>query len=320
MRWLLALGTAIWCMPAAAIAADPQTVPPPVPTTAEDEAEIAFLDTATRMTVPVAIAGAGPFRFVVDTGAERTVVSHELARKLQLAPGRDVRLTAMTSTSSVGTVLVPSISVGEPPRLGSDARIEAPALAAIDLGALGILGLDTLQGQKVTIDFDRQVMTISRSSKRRTPRPAADEIVVRARSIYGQLVVTDARYKGQAVRVILDTGSVVSMGNTALQRRLATADRRAGKPIELISVTGETIRAGYTRIGKVSLGDMAFENLPVAFADVKPFEKFGLTNRPAVLLGMDALRLFRRVDIDFANREVRLRMPVGYRMADPRFN
>lgn len=309
MRWLLAL-----CMPAAAVAADPQTVPPPVPPLGQEDAatEIAFADTMTRMTVPVAIAGAGPFRFIVDTGAERTVVSHELARRLQLPAGRSVRLTAMTGTSSVGTVMVPSLSVGQPPRIGTGDRIEAPALAAADMGALGILGLDTLQGQKVTIDFDRQVMTVAPSSRRRAPRPAPDEIVVRARSVFGQLVVTDAQYKGQSVRVILDTGSVVSMGNSALRRKLARTDERRHTPIELISVTGETIQAGYTQIGKVSLGDMAFQNLPIAFADVKPFEKFGLTERPAVLLGMDALRLFRRVDIDFANREVRLRMPRDY--------
>ena len=65
---------------------------------------------------------------------------------------------------------------------------------------------------------------------------------------------------------------------------------------------------------------MVFENLPIAFIDVKPFEKFGLTDRPAVLLGMDALRLFRRVDIDFANREVRLRMPRGYQVTSSRLN
>lgn len=313
MRWLAAL-----LLPTAAVAADPQTVPPAALT---DEAgqEIAFADAHPRMTVPVAIAGAGPFHFVVDTGAERTVVSHELARRLQLAPGRVVRLTAMTGTSSVGTVMVPSISVGAPPRLRPDAKIEAPALSAVNLGALGILGLDTLQGQKVTIDFDRRVMSVSPSTKRNTPRPATDEIVVRARSVFGQLVVTDAKYRGQDVRVILDTGSVVSMGNSALRRRLARADAKRDTPIELIGVTGDRITAGYTQIGRVSLGDMAFENLPVAFYDVKPFEKFGLTERPAVLLGMDALRLFRRVDIDFANREVRLRMPRDYgRM--PRFS
>lgn len=276
--------------------------------------EIAFLNDVNRMTVPVSLAGAGPFRFIVDTGAERTVVSHELARRLRLPPGRDVRLTAMTGTSSVGTVIVPSVSVGEPPRLGSSGSIEAPALAATDLGALGILGLDTLQGQKVVIDFDRQTMAVTPSVKRRSPAPARDEIVVRARSVFGQLVVTDARYRGQTVRVILDTGSVVSMGNFALRKRLARADAGRGTPIELIAVTGDTLQAGYTRIGRVSLGEVAFDNLPVAFADAAPFAKFGLTRRPAMLLGMDALRLFRRVDIDFVNREVRLRKPKNIRL------
>ena len=35
---------------------------------------------------------------------------------------------------------------------------------------------------------------------------------------------------------------------------------------------------------------------------------------------MNALRLFRRVDIDFAHREVRLRMPRGYRVTSSRSN
>ena len=128
------------------------------------------------------------------------------------------------------------------------------------------------------------------------------------------MVVTDARYRGQTVRVILDTGSVVSMGNFALRKRLLRADAGRNKPIELISVTGDTLQAGYTQIGRVSLGEIAFDNLPIAFADAAPFEKFGLTDRPAILLGMDALRLFRRVDIDFVNREVRLRKPKNIRL------
>ncbi len=305
MRWLVALS-----VPVAAFAQEPTAGP-----SAEPPAnEIAFADSTNRMTVPVAIAGAGPYHFLVDTGAERTVVSHELARKLQLPKGRDVRLTAMTGTSSVGTVMVSSLRVGEPPKLTADSEIEAPALDAVNIGALGILGLDTLQGQKVTIDFDRQVIAISPSAKRRTPQAQSDEIVVRARSVLGQLVVADAKYKGQAIRVILDTGSVVSMGNAALRSRLAGADARRDKPIELISVTGDRLAAGYTQIGRVTLGDMHFENLPVAFADAAPFRRFGLVQRPAILLGMDALRLFRRVDIDFANREVRLRLPKSFRM------
>ncbi|MBW8911971.1 MAG: hypothetical protein JF564_08835 [Sphingomonas sp.] len=47
-------------------------------------------------------------------------------------------------------------------------------------------------------------------------------------------------------------------------------------------------------------------NLPVAFADAEPFRHFGMTDRPALLLGMDVLRQFRLVRIDFPNREIRL--------------
>ena len=37
-----------------------------------------------RMTVPVRLSGAGPYRFLVDTGADRTAVSRELADRLKL--------------------------------------------------------------------------------------------------------------------------------------------------------------------------------------------------------------------------------------------
>jgi hypothetical protein len=51
--------------------------------------------------------------------------------------------------------------------------------------------------------------------------------------------------------------------------------------------------------------------MPVAFADVPPFRVFGLEKKPAIMLGMDVLKLFTRVQIDFANREFRLLLPRG---------
>ena len=37
-----------------------------------------------RMTVPVLLSGSGPFRFLVDTGADRTAISRQLASRLNL--------------------------------------------------------------------------------------------------------------------------------------------------------------------------------------------------------------------------------------------
>lgn len=299
MKALIAL-TALLAVPAAAMNQDP-------PLTQEEAAEtLALVSQEARMTVPVEIAGAGPYRFVIDTGAQRTVISRELATTLGLPKGRNVRLTAMAGTSTVDTAIIPSISVST---LGGK-RIEAPALSARHLGAPGLLGIDSLQGHKVSIDFDTDTMAVSPSKLKGAviERFTNDEIVIRAKNVFGQLVVTDARYKGKRVRVVLDTGSPVSVGNEALRKLVA----KRGKlnPISLTSVLGHELEANYTQIDQVELGSAIFQNLPVAFAaDAAPFKQFGLEKRPAILLGMDALGLFRRVDIDFANRELRLVRP-----------
>jgi predicted aspartyl protease len=277
---------------------------PPPPGTAPPE-QLDFATEQDRMTLPVTIGGAGPYAFIVDTGAQRTVISRELATLLKLGPGRRVRMTAMTGTSIVATAIIPLITVGT---LGG-ASIEAPALEAQHLGGHGLLGLDTLQDRALTIDFDRRQMTVAAATKRRQrTRSSTDEIVVTARSVLGQLVVTDAMYRGTRVRVVLDTGSAVTMGNLALKARVG---RRRMIPVSLTSVTGEKLAADYTQIAEVRVGGVTFQNLPVAFADAAPFARFGLQKRPALLLGMDALRMFRRVDIDFPNREVRFALPRG---------
>lgn len=302
MRGIFALFAILLVAPTAPLASqDVPTAPPP-----------ALLDIGAdqpgRMTVPVNIGGAGPYAFTIDTGAERTVISRELAGTLRLAAGRSIRMTSMTGSSSVATVVIPAISVST----ASQERIEAPALDGRHLGALGLIGIDALRDHAVSIDFDRNTMAIVPSIKRRRHTPArSDEIVIVAKSLLGQLVVTDAYYRGQRVRVILDTGSVVSVGNMALRRR-AAGGRRPLQPVSLTSVTGGTLVADYAQVEQLKIGDVTFNNLPIAFADAAPFRRLGLDKQPAMLLGMDAMRQFRRVDIDFANREVRLTLPRGH--------
>lgn len=263
---------------------------------------LGFGDADERMTVPVTIGAGGPYRFIVDTGAQRTVISRELAGTLRLAPGPDVHVTSMSGQSIVNTFVIPAISVGP---LGGT-RIEAPALESRNIGAPGLLGLDTLQDHMVTIDFEHQRMMVTPSQVRRRAAPAAtDEVVVHARSMFGQLVVTDAYYRGRRIQVIVDTGSVVSMGNLALRRAVGRSTKQM-QSVSLLGVTGEVLVADYTQINEIKVAGINFNNLPVAFADAEPFKRFQLIKRPALLLGMDAMKLFKRVQIDFPNRTLRL--------------
>ncbi|MGI4949359.1 MAG: retropepsin-like aspartic protease, partial [Janthinobacterium lividum] len=202
-----------------------QTTPPAAPpaaasATGEASGPVAVDDTGLRMTVPVTVAGAGPFAFLIDTGAQRTVISRELAQALGLAPGRSVRVTAMAGVAATPTVIIPALTIS--PGGDTGVRIEAPTFATENLGAAGLLGLDTLHDRRITIDLDARTISIAPAGKRRPPSDdVPGEIVVRARSRLGQLIVTDAYVDTVRVRVILDTGSVVTIGNEALRRRLA---------------------------------------------------------------------------------------------------
>jgi hypothetical protein len=50
---------------------------------------------------------------------------------------------------------------------------------------------------------------------------------------------------------------------------------------------------------------MTVSNMPLMFADAHTFRKFGVGDVPAILVGMDMLRRFDRVAVDFRRREVR---------------
>ena len=79
--------------------------------------------------------------------------------------------------------------------------------------------------------------------------------------------------------------------------------------ISLLGVTGDVLVADYTQINEIKVAGINFNNLPVAFADAEPFKRFELIKRPALMLGMDAMKLFKRVQIDFPNRTLRLSLP-----------
>ena len=259
-------------------------------------------DRTRRMTVPVSIGGSGPYGFIVDTGAERTAIARELAQALRLGPGRTATVASMTELSRIATAVIPSLEVGR--RIVTD--IHAPTLDRHHLGAEGLLGVDSLADQRVELDFVRNEMRVtpSRRAERRWP---VDSIIVTGRRIMGHLVLVDAEFEGERVWVVVDTGSQITIANEALRRRLARRGRiGALNPVQLMSVTGGTMTAEYGTARQIRVGGADIRNLPVAFAEVRPFRQLQLTDRPAMLLGMDALRLFDRVSIDFPNRRVRL--------------
>ena len=257
-----------------------------------------------RMTVPVRLEGAGPYQFLVDTGADRTAVSRDLVAKLALPSAGPAELHSVTGVSQIDTARVRGVELTKQPE-----TIDAAVLDRTNMGADGIVGADLLRSERVQFDFEKHTMTIVPS---RTPdfRDSGETIVVRAWRKNGRLVVTDAQIGGHEVVVVLDTGSDMSMGNEALRGRLSARDLvDLNQSIDLESVTGGKIAGSSMFIPKMTIGGITLGNLAIVITNAHTFTQLGLNKKPALLLGMNAMRAFKKVSIDFANKKFRVVVP-----------
>lgn len=256
-----------------------------------------------RMTVPVKVAEQGPFRFLIDTGSQNTVLSRDLAQRLSLVPNRKARLVSVAGTQLVDTVELDQIDLGRRSYYG----LIAPLLESEHMGADGILGLDSLQDQRVLVDFKKGLMAID--DARNLGGNRGFEIVVEARRRSGQLIMADAKLEGIKVQVVIDTGAETSIGNLPLQRALSRK-RKNGK-VELLSVTGQQLNADLGYANWLEISDVRFNNVAIAYTDAPAFKALKLDTRPALLLGMRDLRSLDRLAIDFATRRILFDIPSG---------
>ncbi len=253
-------------------------------------------DAYDRMTVPVRIGTNGPFNFLIDTGSQNTVISNALVTRLSLVASAKAKLIGVAGTQIVDTVEIDEVGLGS----RSYYSVLAPILERSDIGADGIVGLDSLQGQRVLIDFQKNMMVIDDAKKLGGNR--GFDIIVTARRRSGQLIMTNGRIDGVAVDVVIDTGADTTIGNRALQRALRR--RHSGEQALLHSVTGQQIYADIANTETLTFGEMSIRNVMVAITDAPPFAHLGLDEKPAILLGMRELRAFKRVAIDFQTRKV----------------
>ena len=256
-----------------------------------------------RMTVPVTIMGEGPFRFIVDTGAQATVISQTLADRLPLGERLGATLVGLNSQRPVEVTSIPELSLGSRTfAIQTAALVDPFHIGAAD----GILGLDSLQRQRVLLDFRAGSIAVGDAEERGN---SGYDIVVRARRRLGQLIIARARIDGVRTAVIIDTGAQSSVGNPTLMRRLSRA--RSLGDTQMTDINGIESLGAVRIVRTLQIDRVQLANLPITFADSPTFHALGLDDEPALLLGMAELRLFNRVAIDFSTREVLFDLPAG---------
>ena len=295
---LLATGSGFQAAPVAAPPVDPVTA--------------LSINLLTRMSIAVRIEARRSAMFVIDTGAERTVVSTELARAMALPPGPRTLVHGVTSDTVVDTVLIQMLEFGRQ----RFEQILAPVFPRADLGSDGLIGLDALGRFELLIDFvdnsvllrpnDGEFISFNRGEAAagrlgRTPARAT-------KGRFGQLLLP-TEIEGVTVDAFVDSGAQYSIGNRALQSRIGRDGARGPTlptPI-IVGVGGVPLQAEAQTASSLRIARRSLGPTPLLFSDLHVFSALGLQDRPALLLGADILTRFETVALDYA----RARITVG---------
>jgi predicted aspartyl protease len=279
-----------------AITAAPERDPTPIN---------AATDAANHLMVDVRINGNGPYHFVVDTGADRTILASEVAVELGLSRGEKVMLRGV-----VRAVLTEAVSILTM-KFGSITKrhLTVPTLSRSLLDADGYLGLDFLDGHRVTFDFKNHLIQVSEPRARFSANWVREnEARIRASGSSGHLQALDCMVDGVPATAFIDSGAEVSAANEPLLAALGRRNPSFGEmaSIRLIDITGGEILGKVAVVDQIRLAAaLTFTHCPLVIADFLVFDAWGLRQRPALLIGMNLLRQFGRVSIDYGLQELR---------------
>lgn len=297
---LLAMLSA-WFLPACASA-------PPVPVATEAE-EAALYSAATdsdrigRLLASVEVNGQGPYRFIIDSGANRSAISAVLAQKLGLSAdaGTTLQIHGVTGAAQVPSTRIEQMRVGD--IVLHDQHV--PVLpATVFADADGILGIDGLQDARIEVDFVRGNVNIMRSEGRRAPR---SYLTVPAQLFNGGLLLVEGRVGNVPTHIIIDTGAEHTIGNQSLLDALVRSSRQDGPAAVVTGTTPQVARGATHATPPIVIGEARMSNLAVTFSDLHVFSLWKLLDKPALIIGMDALGRTQKFVVDYVRQEFHIK-------------
>jgi Aspartyl protease len=253
-----------------------------------------------RIWAPVLIDGKGPYRMVLDTGANHSAIAARAALSLGGTPVSTTLVTGFTGSATVPSLHVNTLEVGELLLSPTD----LPVLPDVFGGAQGVLGFEGLQNKRIFADFahDRLEITLSHGERARR-----DFIVIPLTIIKGGLLYADVRVGSVRAKAIVDTGAQGTIGNVALRDALMRHPPRNTAREDIIGVTLDVQSGDNMPAPDIDFGQMQVKGAHITFGDMYLFQHWQLTDEPTLMLGMDLLGSFDALVIDYNRHELQIR-------------
>ncbi len=253
------------------------------------------------LTVDVTVNGRGPYPFIIDTGATRSIVFTTLAEAQEFAPtgGPLQRVLGTESSGLYPTYIIGDLAVGA-------ARLEDLTTVILNdwrpgEGApMGVLGLDFLTQFLIVADADRRELQFYAPDARpprgrggwRTVSLKRDDLDLQA----GALFMINARVNGRPVELLLDLGAtspvinraafldITSQGFAFNNRRGTRKDAARITDAMQTSVSGVPIVFRNLRVGPATWSNEVF-----LIRDTLFFREVGRIDRPFGLFSVNLL-------------------------------
>ncbi|HET7227111.1 MAG TPA: retroviral-like aspartic protease family protein [Chthoniobacterales bacterium] len=255
--------------------------------------------------LPTRVNGAGPFDFILDTGAGTSLLSAELAQQL------NIKILSTKEGQSAGGKISVSLAKVESLALGQ-AKIEDVEVGIVDLGHIaktigtkidGDVGYNFLKHFRVTIDY--QTAEIRFDDPKRIENfggPSKAEIPMRLASPAKPLVLVDVYANGRGpFQFAIDTGT----STTAISPEVAQQLGIDGSPIGPLTTGGSQVNVTAGNLKSFQLGGARIDDLVVMVADFFAMLSQAVGAKLDGIVGYNFLQNFRVV-MDYPSEKFRL--------------
>jgi predicted aspartyl protease len=260
-------------------------------------------DTAGRPVALISINGQGPFRFVIDTGANRSVLSQALAAHLGLGYSGESVVHSIDGSELARLVQLESLSFGSLHLSRGDTPVlDSPMLD----GEQGLLGVDGMAGRLLHIDFAKKCVAIYDSAAHMSMQGWLN---APAQMRFGTMLLAEGEISGVRVNVLIDTGSDISLANEKFRDSLRGVAARTieyhggraftfGRPL----ILDQSVWTPVLHLGRILVG-----GVNAYIGNFHIFDVWGLQDEPTVLIGMDVLARSGEMAIDYEKGVVHFR-------------
>jgi predicted aspartyl protease len=197
----------------------------------------------------VRVNGTGPFKFMLDTGASRSIIADDLAARLGApvvarsevvgSAGSDVRLVVRLGSIAVDAARVEGLLVPVVP---------AARLSQLGRGVLGLLGQDFLSAFNYTLDYRRARLTWDEALT------CGADGAVRMIAAEGRFVMALEDLRGGFLRLVPDSGAEVPV-------LFHASEPSARAAVQVVGLAGDGRRAQVTALQRLRVGAVTLRDL-----------------------------------------------------------